>query len=345
MIVGILGGGQLARMLALAGIPLGLEFRFFESAATSCVDHLGVMTVGEFTDEDALMRFAADVDVITFESENVPAATLEFLREKYAVYPGVKSLTTAQNRLHEKKLFDALNVKTVQYVAVQSASDLQLAAKQLGFPFIVKTVSGGYDGKGQYRLHSEQDFTDVPFTAGTFYLAEQWLDFDYEVSCVAVRSVDDEIRFYDLGRNQHHDGILYETIPCDNQALVQQAHDYTGRIMRALEHVGTLAVEYFVKDGQLLANEIAPRVHNTGHWTIEAAVCSQFENHLRAICQLPLGDTKRTADYVMTNIIGEWPTNWRELLAQPGLHLHDYKKEPRPGRKLGHYSLLTPHQV
>ena len=341
MKVGILGGGQLARMLTLAGMPLGIEFCFFEREATRCIEHLGPLTAGSFTDENALQQFAVGTDIITFESENIPQPTLEFLLEGHRVQPGIKSLTTAQNRFREKTLFDQLKVKTVKYLHIQAEPDLHEAAEQLGYPFIVKTVSGGYDGKGQYRVREAADLVAIPFDKQVVYLAEEWINFDYEISCVAVRSQQDEIRFYDLCLNKHEEGILRETTPCKETSLTAQAHDYTSRIMRELDHVGVLTVEYFVREGQLLANEIAPRVHNTGHWTIEAAVCSQFENHVRAICDLPLGDTTRTADYTMTNIIGEWPADQAQLLTQPGLHLHDYLKEPRPGRKLGHVTVVS----
>ena len=269
MKVGILGGGQLARMLALAGMPLGIEFYFFEREVTRCVQHLGPITVGSFTDESMLHQFAAKLDVITFESENIPPQTLEFLLENYSVRPGLPSLVTGQNRVREKALFDQLNIKTVNYRHVQTAIDLQHAAEQLGYPFIVKTVSGGYDGKGQFRVREKADLSSIPFDRQVTYLAEGWVEFDYEISCVAVRSQHDEIRFYDLCHNQHEEGILRTTFPCQETSLNVQAHDYTARIMRELDHVGVLTVEYFVQNHQLIANEIAPRVHNTGHWTIE----------------------------------------------------------------------------
>lgn len=336
MKVGILGGGQLARMLALAGMPLGMEFRFFEQMATESIHDLGMSHVAAFSDATALQAFAESVDVITFESENIPQQTLELLLASHKVRPGLHSLITAQNRYNEKTLFDTLQVPTVRYVKVTGRDVLQQAATELGFPFIVKTVSGGYDGKGQYRLYSGDDLAQISFEGNAVYLAEQWVDFDKEVSCVAVRTANGEIRFYSLCLNTHKDGILIETTSIDAPTLQQQAYIYTQRIMESLDHVGVLTVEYFVKDGALLANEIAPRVHNTGHWTIDAAVCSQFENHLRAICDLPLGDTAQTGAYTMHNIIGSWPQSHAAYLAEPGLHLHDYKKSPREGRKLGH---------
>jgi len=336
MKVGILGGGQLARMLALAGMPLGIEFCYFEQTATQSVQDLGPLTIASYTDKAALHVFAQQVDVLTFESENIPAETLAFLLESYAVHPGLTSLVTAQNRFNEKTLFDELNIPTVRYHRVTDNASLQEAAELLGFPFIVKTICGGYDGKGQYRIHSHDDLAAVPFAHDAVYLAEEWIKFDKEVSCVAVRNTQGEIHYYDLCLNTHRDGILMETSPITAADLAQQAQDHTQSIMTALRHVGVLTVEYFVRDGQLLANEIAPRVHNTGHWTIDAAVSSQFENHIRAICDLPLGDVRRTADYTMTNIIGEWPQSLASYLSTPGLHVHDYKKTPRPGRKLGH---------
>ncbi len=338
MKVGILGGGQLAQMLALSGIPLGLEFYFFEQMATRSVEHLGPLTIASFTDSSALARFAAQVDVITFESENIPHDTLECLMQHTSVHPGVKSLVTTQNRLNEKMLCDELHIPTVRYQAVRSVAELQQAASVLGFPFIVKTVSGGYDGKGQYRLCNQEDLQNVPFSQDVMYLAEEWVAFDCEVSCIMVRSQGNQMRHYGLCLNQHEEGILIKTTPLDDADLMRQACDYTQRIMQALDHVGVLTVEFFVRDAQLLVNEMAPRVHNTGHWTIEAAACSQFENHLRAICNLPLGDTTQTMAYTLHNIIGQWPDRY-ELLRTPRLHLHDYKKEPRARRKLGHVTI------
>lgn len=342
MKVGVLGGGQLARMLAFAGMPLGLEFCYFERAQTGSVNHLGPLTVGRFADVTALNEFAKQADVITFESENIPQATLEFLLETHNVRPGLTSLITSQNRFNEKTLFHKLDVPTVAFARVATRDQLVAAADKLGLPLIVKTISGGYDGKGQYRIHTMADIDKVVFDEQTVYLAEEWLDFDFEVSCVAVRNQQNEMRHYDLCLNKHDNGILVETTPIDHPDLERNAVDYTQRIMQALEHIGVLTVEFFVKDGALLANEIAPRVHNTGHWTIDAAVCSQFENHLRAVCDLPLGDTKRMGSYKMYNIIGQWPPNRCELLKTPGLHLHDYRKAARLGRKLGHITIVDP---
>jgi 5-(carboxyamino)imidazole ribonucleotide synthase len=341
MKVGVLGGGQLARMLALAGVPLGLDFSYYEQSATQSVKNLGPLTVASFTDFDKLDAFAKNIDVLTFESENIPKETLEHLLKNHDVRPGLKSLVTAQNRFNEKTLFDELKVPTVRYHKVSNADDLAKAANELGFPFIVKTISGGYDGKGQYRVHNADELSQVPFSQNAVYLAEEWIQFDKEVSCVAVRSQSDELRFYSLCLNTHQDGILVETTSLDAPELEKQAYDYTQRIMRALDHVGVLTVEYFIRNDQLLANEIAPRVHNTGHWTIDAAECSQFENHLRAICGLPLGDTRQTSPYKMYNIIGQWPKTHAEYLATPGLHLHDYNKEPRSLRKLGHITVCN----
>ncbi len=340
MKVGILGGGQLARMLAFAGMPLGMQFRYFEQTQTTSVADLGPLTVGDVSDTSALAEFAKQVDVITFESENIPKEAVAFLAKSHTVFPGLSSLITTQNRLHEKILFNTLGIPTVDFLQVRSAQELSDAAQKLGFPFIVKTISGGYDGKGQYRIRAQADLSNVPFHNDIAYIAEQWVEFDCEVSCVAVRNQHNEMRHYRLCLNKHEDGILRETSAMSDLNLETLACDYTQRIMQKLDHVGVLTVEFFVKDGRLLANEIAPRVHNTGHWTIEAAVCSQFENHLRAICDLPLGDTRQTAPYNLYNIIGKWPENRVELLQTPGLHLHDYRKAPRRGRKLGHITVV-----
>jgi len=339
--IGILGGGQLARMLALAGAPLGLRFLVVDSAADACAGQVAPLVQADWCDFDALAGFAQRIDVATFDFENVPADTARWLSERTRVFPNPRALATSQDRLAEKTLFQRIGLATPPFAVVDSRDDLQRAVAQVGLPAILKTRRLGYDGKGQYRLRLPGD-VDAAWQAlgGAPAILEAFVPFERELSVVAVRGRDGELRAYPLTRNWHTDGILSASLaPAPgSQALLPVALAHARRLAEELDYVGTFALELFVRDGQLLGNEMAPRVHNSGHWTIEGAAASQFENHVRAVCGLPLGDTAALGLSVMLNWIGELPPA-QAVLAEPRAHWHDYGKSPRAGRKVGHATL------
>jgi 5-(carboxyamino)imidazole ribonucleotide synthase len=341
--IGMLGGGQLARMLALAGAPLGL--RFLQLAPEPAVAGGLVETItAEYTDHVALAELARRTDVVTYESENVAFDAVEHLASMVPVLPPPRALATAGDRWAEKDLFATLDIPTAPYRHVGSRADLAAATTHTGLPCVVKTRRLGYDGRGQAVCRSEEELAAAwDRFGGVPLLCEGWIPFDREVSIVAVRSSSGEIRCYPPGENVHRDGILISTdVPAPHLAepLRDTAAAYVRRIMEALDYTGVLALEMFQHGDVLLANEIAPRVHNTGHWTIEGADCSQFENHLRAILGWPLGSTAVTGHVAMVNLIGRTPP-LPELLAIEAAHAHIYGKEPRPGRKLGHVTVTA----
>jgi 5-(carboxyamino)imidazole ribonucleotide synthase len=352
MRVGILGGGQLGRMLALAGYPLGLTFRVFDPSPGACAsqvvpDHVAAA----FDDEAALRRFADGLDVITYEWENVPVEAVRFLSRLAPVYPPAEALEDSQDRFVEKSLFRQLGIATAPFAAVGSLEELQQSARLIGLPAVLKTRRGGYDGKGQQVLRSEADIAPAwRELGGVPLIVEGFVPFRRELSVIAVRSpggavgarpgpsASADYAFYPLVENVHREGILRTSrapAPGVSEALQAEAEDIASRVMDATRYTGVLSIELFEHEGHLLANELAPRVHNSGHWTIEGAETSQFENHLRAICGLPLGSTAPLGHSAMVNLIGAVPKS-DEVLAIPGAHLHLYGKEPRPGRKLGH---------
>jgi len=343
MTVGVLGAGQLGRMLALAGYPLGLDFLFLDREAGTPAHQVAPSLLGSFTDPSLLDELASRCDVITFDWENVPAESLERLAARARIAPPRLALATAQDRLLEKELFAKLKVPTNRTVTVDSLADLQRAAADIGLPGVLKTRRLGYDGKGQKVIRSAADIEPAwQQLGGAPLLYEQLIAFDYEVSAIGVRGWKGEFAMYPLNRNLHRDGILRLTrAPWKSAALEASARRTLRRVMDHFDYVGVLAIEFFVKRGRLLANEMAPRVHNSGHWTIEGAATSQFENHLRAICGLPLGDTRPLGHSAMLNLIGHMPER-QDLLREKGLHLHDYGKAPRPGRKLGHVTIVEP---
>lgn len=337
MKIGIIGGGQLGRMLGLAALPLGLSPSFYDRTADTCASVAGPVTAGEFDDLEALGRFASSVDVLTFDWENVPVASLRPLTKLTRVAPSARALARSQDRILEKTLFRELGIPTAEFAAVDSPADLERAIGAIGLPGVLKTRRLGYDGKGQAVLRRPADVAPAyARLGGQALIYEQLVPFSREVSLISVRGRRGEIRDYPLTENVHERGILaVSSAPARAPALQRAAQAHVHRLLDELGYVGVLAVEFFVHRGRLLANEMAPRVHNSGHWTIEGARTSQFENHVRAIAGLPLGDTSPTGHSVMVNFIGRMPPR-RELLAVPGLHLHDYGKAPRPGRKLGH---------
>lgn len=339
MRVGIIGGGQLARMLALAGLPWAHQFVFLDPAADACAGPLGKRLVADYDDERALLELAGQVDVVTFDFENVPARSLEVLAGRVPVHPGARALAAAQDRLHEKTLFRELGMATAAFEVVDGAAGLPAAVVALGLPALLKTRRFGYDGKGQWLLRTAADVEVAARELGdTPALLERLVPFEREVSLIAARGRDGAVACYPLAENRHRNGILHTTFCRTSDPLQQEAEAQVGRLLEVLDHVGVLAVEFFVCDGALLANEFAPRVHNSGHWSIEGAETSQFENHLRAILGLPLGSTRARGDYAMLNLIGAVPDPAR-VLAVPGAHLHDYGKAPRPGRKVGHITV------
>jgi 5-(carboxyamino)imidazole ribonucleotide synthase len=347
MRIGILGGGQLGRMLALAGYPLGLRFRFFDHSAQAPAGHLAELQVGEFEDSVALERFAADLDVVTYEFENVPLASVQRLAERLRVYPPPRALEVSQERLTEKTFFRELGVPTAPFEPVDGRADLTRAAARLGLPAVLKTRRHGYDGKGQTVLRTSEDVARGWDTFGQVPLIlEGFVRFARELSLLAVRGLQRQICFYPLVENHHRAGMLrLSHAPALNAERLQTAaEDFARRLLEALDYVGVLALELFEVDGQLLANEMAPRVHNSGHWTIEGAATSQFENHLRAILGWPLGSTEMTAHAAMVNLIGVAPTP-EKLLEVRGARLHWYGKTEKAGRKVGHDTLLGQNRL
>jgi len=343
MRIGIIGAGQLGRMLALAGYPLALQFRFLDSSADSPGAQVAPIVTGAFDDATSLKRLAAEVDLVTYEFENVPVAALQEIAATRPCFPPVDALRVSQDRLLEKELFGCLGIPTPPYRAVDSRQDLDAAVAELGLPSVLKTRRLGYDGRGQHYLRRRGDI-DAAWEAlgGVPLILEGFVRFEQEISIVGARSTRRETRAYPIVANTHRDGILRVTrAPQRNARLQRDAERHLGRVLDHFGYAGVLTLEFFVERGRLMANEMAPRVHNSGHWTIEGAATSQFENHLRAILGLPLGDTRATGHSAMVNFIGTMPARER-LLALPGVHYHDYGKSPRPGRKLGHCTLVAP---
>jgi 5-(carboxyamino)imidazole ribonucleotide synthase len=342
--VGVLGGGQLGRMLGLAGRALGLEPLFWDPSADSPARAVGELLVADYTDAEALARFAG-VDVVTFEFENVPVAALRALEPQVPVFPGSRALEVAQDRLHEKSCFRSLGIGSAPFEAVSSAAELQAALTRIGLPAVLKTRRFGYDGKGQAVLRSAEEAQLAYERLGaTPLIVEGFVAFERELSIVAVRSASGELGYYPLVENHHAEGMLRKTIapaPGVTPSLQQRANAYVEKLLLELDYVGVLALELFQVEGELLANEIAPRVHNTGHWTIEGARTSQFENHLRAILGLPLGATEALSPCAMLNLVGGEP-DAGALLSVPDAHLHWYGKAPRAGRKVGHVTVRAP---
>ena len=345
--VGILGGGQLARMLVLAGAPMGVRFVVVDSSADACAGQVAPLLRADWRDFDALEKFARQVDVATFDFENVPAETAQWLAARTQVFPNPRALEIAQDRLAEKTLFRECGLATPEFAAVDTRAGLDAALRATGAPAILKTRRLGYDGKGQFRLKSAAD-ADAAWQAlgaqadAHGLILEAFVPFDLEVSVVAVRGRDGDFRAWPLTRNWHADGILSASLAPARvgDALASAAYAHARGIAEKLDYVGVFALELFVQDGRLLGNEMAPRVHNSGHWTIEGAVTSQFENHVRAVLGLPLGDTSARDASCMLNWVGELP-DARAILREPGAHWHDYGKAPRAGRKVGHATICA----
>jgi 5-(carboxyamino)imidazole ribonucleotide synthase len=340
MKLAILGGGQLAQMLSLAAYPLGIRTVCLDTNAAACSRDITTLLTGEFNDTALLDQLLADADAVTFETENIPLACAEYVASKKPLFPSRQALEVTQDRLHEKNFFQSLQVPTAPFFDITSEAELTKALEQTGFPAILKTRRLGYDGKGQFVVKSKADIAtawEQRKSAGL--ILEGFVNFDYEVSLISVRSQSGETAFYPLVRNHHESGILHHSdAPFAHAELQQLAQAHAEKILNELNYVGVLTIEFFFDGKQLIANEMAPRVHNSGHWTIEGAQTSQFENHIRAVCGLPLGSTEAIGQSFMLNLVGDIidPENGPQL---PGLHYHLYGKAPRPGRKLGHITL------
>ena len=339
--IGIFGGGQLGRMMAQAALPLNLDCTFFE-ASTDCPSAV-LGQVFSSQDPQGLEQFIASADVFSLEFENTPLADVDLLMQSKAIHPPRQALAIAQNRLSEKTLFNALAIPVAPFRAVDSLETLKQAVTELGLPIVLKTATGGYDGKGQFVLREAEQIDQAWQELGPAksLIAESFVKFSREVSIIAVRGQNGDVKTWPLAENHHHHGILsHSIIPAPNSAeLLPVAQDYITRLLNHLNYVGVLTLELFVTEQGLYANEMAPRVHNSGHWSIEGAVCSQFENHVRAVAGLPLGSTEVVRPSVMVNIIGQHPKT-EDVLALNGAHLHLYNKTERAGRKLGHITLM-----
>ncbi len=343
--VGILGGGQLARMLALSGAPLGLRFLAMDSVADACASQFAPMVVGDYRDEVALAEFARRIDCATFDFENVPAESAQWLAERVPVFPSPRALAVAQDRLQEKTLFNRLGIGTPEFRDIDTRLALDAALEEIGAPSILKTRRLGYDGKGQFRIRTRADadaaWSALGAQAATVGLIlEGFVAFERELSVIAVRGRDGEFRTWPITENWHESGVLSLSLaPAQvTPELARCAIDCARRVAEELDYVGVFALELFETEGGLLANEMAPRVHNSGHWTIEGAETSQFQNHLRAVLGLPLGSTAARGVSCMLNWIGAMP-DAAPILAQAGGHWHDYGKSARDGRKVGHATL------
>ena len=342
MTIGILGGGQLGYMLALAGYPLGLHFRFLDPSPEAPVGRIAQRVTADYTDHAALEKFSNGLELVTYEFENVPVEAAKILAERVPVYPPPAALEAAQDRIAEKTLFRNLGISTTDFVPITKPAEFEGAVRELGLPAVLKTSRMGYDGKGQWNLRTIEEVAkakaELPNVA---LILERFVPFRRELSVLALRSRNGETAFYPLVENHHRSGILRLSLapaPGLEPPVQRAAEDIARRVLESLKYVGVLAIEFFEHEGRLLANEMAPRVHNSGHWTIEGAITSQFENHLRAVLGLPLGATGAAGHCAMLNLIGDLPEA-SEVLAVPDVHLHLYGKAQRPGRKLGHVTL------
>lgn len=344
MKIGVLGGGQLGKMLAEAGKPLGHEFVFLDPSPEACAREHGAHIVGAFDDGASLEQLAEQCDVVTYEFENLPLKSVEQVADITTVYPSTEALRITQDRLFEKEFCQELGVPCAEYVAVPNPDAVEPAGATLGFPCILKTRRLGYDGKGQVFLKSEDDIPEAKELAATQEcILEKVVPFTKECSIVCTRSQDGNIALYPLAENTHREGILRVSVaPADvAETTVDQARNIATKVLERLAYVGTLAVELFVlPDGSVAINEFAPRVHNSGHWSIEGAETSQFENHIRAITGMEPGSTTPRGHSVMINIIGTVP-DLSTLESDNDIHIHLYGKSERPGRKIGHITVCS----
>jgi len=345
--VGILGAGQLARMMAQAGRPLGLDFVFLDPAKDACAAEFGDHICAGWDDEAALKKLGQRSDVVTFDFENVPESSASLIESLCPVYPPPRALFESQDRLREKTMMQELGIPVAPFHPVASRPDLIEAVEKIGLPCVLKTRRLGYDGKGQAVLRFQEDMERAWQVLGEFDLiCEGFVPFEAECSLIAARGRDGQTVFWPLTRNLHRDGILaISMVPSFDRALQLRAQNLIQRLLDRLDYTGVMALELFLKDDELLANEFAPRVHNSGHWSIDGALTSQFENHLRAICGLPLGDTQSDTWSLMFNLLGEMPGGESRQPADPAtmasVHWHDYKKTARSNRKIGHVTVTA----
>ena len=345
--IGILGAGQLARMLAQAGKPMGLDFVFLDPAEDACAAEFGEHICAGWDDETALEALGQRCDVVTFDFENVPESSASLIESLCPVYPPPRALYKSQDRLREKSMMQELGIPVAPFREVNSRPDLMAAVEDIGLPCVLKTRRFGYDGKGQAVLRFQEDMERAWQLLGDNELVcEGFVSFDAECSIIAARGQDGMTVFWPLTRNLHREGILaISKAPVFESRLQERAEVLIQRLLDHLDYVGVMALELFLKDDELLANEFAPRVHNSGHWTIDGARTSQFENHLRAICGLPLGDSQSSSRSIMFNLLGEMPGFARQNTVDqqhiPGVHWHDYRKTPRAGRKIGHVTVTA----
>jgi 5-(carboxyamino)imidazole ribonucleotide synthase len=339
--VGILGAGQLARMLALAGYPLGIQCILLDDSPQSSGAQVAPLVPGAFDQLEDLERLRDLVDVMTFDIENIPASLLHSLGGRVPIFPPPRAIATAQDRVEEKTLFQSLGIPTTGFVRIDSATDLAAAPAALGWPIVLKARRLGYDGRGQRIAQSAAELAGAWRALGEVpSIAEAWVPFEREVSLIGARGANRETVFYPLAENTHVDGILRTTLaPFVNPELQSTAECWLTAIFDHFQYRGILTVEFFMVQGALVANEMAPRVHNSGHWTIEGAETSQFENHLRAILGWPLGAPAPRGHVAMVNLLGSAPAP-QDLLRGRGVHVHLYGKEPRALRKLGHCTLI-----
>ena len=345
--VGILGAGQLARMLAQAGQPLGLEFIFLDPAVDACAAEFGEHICAGWDDEAALTDLGQRSDVVTFDFENVPESSASLIESLCPVYPPPRALYQSQDRLREKTMMQELGIPVAPFYPVVGRPDLVAAVEKIGLPCVLKTRRFGYDGKGQAVLRFQEDMERAWQLLGDSELiCEGFVSFQAECSIIAARGQDGQTVYWPLTRNLHREGILAISMaPAFDRQLQARAEVMIQSLLDHLDYTGVMALELFLMDGELLANEFAPRVHNSGHWSIDGASTSQFENHLRAICGLPLGETLITSPAVMFNLLGEMPPYARQQSAEEflsqGVHWHDYHKTPREGRKIGHVTVTA----
>ncbi|MEN3931186.1 5-(carboxyamino)imidazole ribonucleotide synthase [Microvirga sp. W0021] len=352
--IGIVGGGQLARMLAIAASQYGLKVHIYAPEANSPAFEVSAAhTCASYEDEEKLRQFAAAVDVITYEFENIPAAAVSLLSNMKPLHPNAEALSTTQDRLSEKTFISSLGIETAPFIAVPDSGALDDAITQIGLPAVLKTTRFGYDGKGQIIIRTEADIPAARKLADSAVcILEGFVPFREEVSVIATRNLSGAFSSFDLCVNEHKNHILDITrLPANVKAETEiQAISIAQRLANALDYVGTLAVEMFLVEDKgkekLVVNEIAPRVHNSGHWTIEGAVTSQFAQHIRAICNWPLGQTQRTGRIKMRNLIGHDINDWLEIVTDEQAHLHLYgKEEAREGRKMGHVTWVFPDKM
>lgn len=339
-----MGGGQLGQMLMLAGYPLGIESSCFDQSPGVPAGKVGTVVAAELTDSDTLHEWAKTADVLTYEFENFPVELLADLAAIRPLRPGVNALAAAQDRWAEKRLLNDLEIPVPPFRTVSDEAQLRAALSELKWPLVAKTRTGGYDGKGQAVIRTDGDITgalELISNAGDV-IVEEYVDFTNELSVIGVRSKDGEVVVYPVVENEHRKGILHSSrVPAEaSSEVAAEAARYMQILLKKLQYVGVLTLELFNTPARLLANEMAPRVHNSGHWTIEGAATSQFENHMRAITGLPLGSTELRGPTVMVNLVGRLPRSG-DVLAIPGAHLHLYGKTTRPGRKVGHVTVTA----